>query len=894
MKKIYLITAALFTGLIAVAQAPAFVSVTPNSTTPNRLDKFELTVSLTGAFTNAYDYDDIALQSVFTAPSGKKDTVDGFYMQDYTLNTANGNLTATGSGIFKVRYTPVEAGNYSYVLSCTNTIGTTTQLAATFQSAAAAGKGFIRKNSSNYLGFDNGEQYIPIGENMAWQQSNQYTDYKAWTQKLSDNKGNFFRLWLAHWGFGLEWKNNYDNFQGLRKYKQTNAYYIDWLVNESRAKGLYIMFCINHHGQVSTTTDPNWGDSPYNAANGGPCATTLDFFSNISAKATLKNRLRYILARWGYSPNIESWELFNEVIWTNNYAANKPLIRDWHDEMATYLHTKDVSKHLVTTSIGSDLNDSIIWKLPSLDFTQSHFYSGSGNIESVLVGGVQSYLTAYTKPTVNGEFGINAPSGTTISTADPNGVNIHNSIWATTFAGAMGPGSPWYWNDYIDPQNLYYHFSPLSAVVANIPLKDASYKPATASVTSSITSNVVITPGYNYGLAPAGSFTINSDGTITPAANNLGQYLFGSVYNTQNRQPPTFTVNYPVAGQFVVNTGGSTGTTPNITIYVDGTQQLSQSAVVNTSYAVNISAGTHTIKVDNLGTDWILISNYTFTNIGSPINRYIIKSSDSLRVAGWLHNKNYNWLYLRNNGNTPPPPVNDASIQIPGVKNGGYTIALYSCSTGLQTGTVNAIASNNLLSFSFPAIPWDIAFTVTSNSILPIVLSSFTGQTIAHQNHLYVDISSALNVKSVTIERSNDAINFTEIIKASDNWNTIAGKHDVTDASPSNGENYYRLKITDKDGTVRWSAIVKLVNTKALFSVYPNPFTNYLTINADAGKYTIQIADIAGKTVSQKSFTSTASQTIRYPLSSLIKGTYYLVLRNDKNVIVYQEKLVKQ
>ncbi len=893
MKKLYPIIAALIITTVAAAQAPVIVSVSTNTPAPNRLDKFELTVSLTGAFTNPYDYDDIALQGIFTSPAGKKDTVDGFYMQDYTLNTTNGNLTATGSGIFKLRYTPVEAGTYNYVLSCTNTAGTTTQPAGSFQSVSASGKGFIRKNNTNYLNFDNGEQYIPIGENLAWQQSNRYTDYKSWTQKLADNKANFFRLWLAHWGFGLEWKNGYDNFEGLRKYKQTNAYYLDWLIDESKAKGLYIMFCINHHGQVSTTTDPNWGDSPYNAANGGPCTNTWDFFTNVSAKAAHKNRLRYILARWGYSPNIQSWELFNEVKWTDNYSTYRTQVKDWHNEMATYLKAKDPMKHLVTTSSGSDLSDGVLWNLPNIDFTQSHFYTGSANIETVLNGGIQSYLAAYNKPTINGEFGISAPNGVTISNADSTGNNLHNSMWATAFNGSMGGAVPWYWNDYIDPRNLYYHFKPLATVLANIPLKDANYKPGSASVISSVVSNVAISPGYNYGLAPAGAFTVNADGSLTPAASNLGQYLFGSVYNTQNRQPPTFTVNYPVAGQFIVNTGGSTGTTPNITIYVDGVQQLSQAGVTNTAYSVNIAAGAHTIKVDNLGTDWILISNYTFTNIGSPINTYILKSADSLRTAGWLHNKNYNWVYLRNNGGNPPPAISDASVQIAGIKNGTYTIALYSCTTGLQTGTVNATAVNNTINFSLPAIAWDIAFSATSNSIVPIILNSFIGQTIANSNHLYIDIASALNIKTITLERSNDGINFIAISNASDNWTTIAGKHNYIDANPGKGDNFYRLKISDRDGTITWSGIVKLTNTKPAVSVYPNPFTNYLVIQTDAGKYYAHITDGNGRMVSQKTFTAIAAQNTIYALPVLAKGIYHLVIRNDQKTIVYQEKLVK-
>ena len=80
-------------------------------------------------------------------------------------------------------------------------------------------KGFVRSNQTNYLQFDNGEQYIPVGENMAWQNNNAFIDYRDWLTDLSDNGGNFIRLWHAHWGLGIEWKEGWNDFLGLRKYQ---------------------------------------------------------------------------------------------------------------------------------------------------------------------------------------------------------------------------------------------------------------------------------------------------------------------------------------------------------------------------------------------------------------------------------------------------------------------------------------------------------------------------------------------------------------------------------------------------------------------------------------------------------------------------------------------------
>jgi Domain of unknown function (DUF5060) len=131
------------------------------------------------------------VQCIFFAPGGRKDTVDGFFMQNFIVNTG-GSLTPSGTGSFRVRYAPNETGTWSYVLSCTNTSGTATQPVQTFQCVPSSAAGFIRKNATDYLNFDNGKQYIPVGENMGWQDNNVVTDYTNWLTQLANNNGNLF------------------------------------------------------------------------------------------------------------------------------------------------------------------------------------------------------------------------------------------------------------------------------------------------------------------------------------------------------------------------------------------------------------------------------------------------------------------------------------------------------------------------------------------------------------------------------------------------------------------------------------------------------------------------------------------------------------------------------
>ena len=159
-----------------LAQAPILISAIPNSNTIARLDKFEIVVKLSAGYTNPYDYNDISVKGILTSPTGKNYTIDGFFMQDYTAD-ASGNLTAIGAGAFKLRFAPNEVGQWAYVISCTNKVGSAVLAPQNFTCQSSASFGFIRKNSSNYLSYDNGNQYIALGEDMCWQTNTPIVEY---------------------------------------------------------------------------------------------------------------------------------------------------------------------------------------------------------------------------------------------------------------------------------------------------------------------------------------------------------------------------------------------------------------------------------------------------------------------------------------------------------------------------------------------------------------------------------------------------------------------------------------------------------------------------------------------------------------------------------------------
>ena len=709
-----------FLAIIAKAEEPPplpeiheVVVLAPNV---EKYGKFEASVSLSATFANPYDYSQVAVSAAFTSPSGQVVAVDGFFMQDYVLNTSTGNLSSVGTGEFRVRFSPDETGGWRFTASVTDADGTAVSEVHTFQCvdiSTPANHGFLRTGSSNYLQFDDGAPYIAIGENIAWQipGNNPYLNYSSWLNGLIGNGGNYFRLWHAHWGLGIEWSAG-NGFEGLRRYKQTNCFYQDWLFDHCAQNGVYLMLALQHHGPVSTQVNPNWNDSPYNVANGGPCQNTFEFFTNEEAREHTKNRYRYIVARWGYARSILCWELFNEVHWTDNFQANKNLVAQWHFEMAGYLKSTDTNGHLITTSYGDDLTDENVWSHPDFDFTQTHIYINSPNIERALGSGNRNYLNVFEKPTLNGEFGLGG--NVNLANQDPDGIHIHNALWGGLFSGAFGTAMTWWWDNYIHPRNLYYHFSGLSQIAGEVPFLDGKLTPANTYVTGA-PGDLALTPTLGWSGIGEDEIFIDQHGLVSPAGAAIGQFLYGSQWNTQYRSPPTFSVNFPESGVFSVTTAAETGMDPRIAIWLDGSLQLDQVANPNSSYSITVPAGAHSIKVDNIGTDWITIASYTFEGLGSQVDAYVLVSTDGNIAAGWALNNRYNHQYLAANGEPDPTP--SSSVRIEGFQDGSYAVRWFNPLTGMFFGNDVAVATSGQLSIPLPSFLWDVAFIVDDSPV---------------------------------------------------------------------------------------------------------------------------------------------------------------------------------
>ncbi|MEJ2542721.1 MAG: DUF5060 domain-containing protein [Calditrichaceae bacterium] len=258
---------------------------------------------------------------------------------------------------------------------------------------------------------------------------------------------------------------------GLGRYYEKSAKRFDELLKLAEERNIYIMLAIDYHGIFKSYIDSwasnaEWRTNPYNKANGGPCETPADFFTNPEAKQYYKNRLRYMVARWGHSPNLAVWEFWNEINnamdWQNIPADT---IADWHDEMSTYLKSIDPYDHIVSTSVANRMVPEL-WKVKNLDFSQHHPYGPTKDIYKSIV----EYEDAFSKPHVIGEYAISwKPPGQDVPVELYEG-EMHNGLWRGMFSPTPILPLTWWWEWHLH-KNEYFHFKMAEAFVS-LMLKD--------------------------------------------------------------------------------------------------------------------------------------------------------------------------------------------------------------------------------------------------------------------------------------------------------------------------------------------------------------------------------------------------------------------------------------
>ena len=441
-------------------------------------EKAEWDISINASFQNPYLQEEVALDMEISSPSGKK-----LLLPCYFVSGKSGAKSA-----WKARFTPQEKGTYNYTFQL-NKEGklVSSSKASSFNAKSTKGTGMLHQKNDWVFQFDNGKAFRGIGENLCWESradddskffkelhENPKYNYEYMLQSLASNGGNYFRTWICSWNLPLDWKSGINN----TRYTNTTEYFnpsaikkMDRLVNLSDSLGLYIMLTL--------------GPGSYDESNGRYQTSTPEFFVDVKAKAQYKNRLRFIVSRWGYSPAIGAWEFFNEIDNVQFRDIKNPIsaesIVQWHDEMSAYLKSIDPYNHLVTTSISHrDLKG--LNSLANIDFNQKHIYKNNRALPTTIIKNAADFK----KPYVIGEYGYEYDWSKDFNLfADEMDSDFKRGLWYGLFSPTPILPLSWWW-EYFDDRGTDTYISRVRTIQNQMMAAgNGSFEKADATASSS-------------------------------------------------------------------------------------------------------------------------------------------------------------------------------------------------------------------------------------------------------------------------------------------------------------------------------------------------------------------------------------------------------------------------
>jgi hypothetical protein len=169
-------------------------------------------------------------------------------------------------------------------------------------------------------------------------------------------------------------------------------------------------------------------------------------------------------------------------------------------------------------------------------------------------------------------------------------------------------------------------------------------------------------------------------------------------------------------------------------------------------------------------------------------------------------------------------------------------------------------------------------------STLPLTLTSFSGTIInTQQTRLQWTTSGELNTKDFDVEWSTDGTLFNKIAAVQAADNSLQDKqYNYIHRLPVDGNNFYRLKMNDKDGRFTYSSVIKMkiAVTATKVTAVQNPVASILQLQVQAQKsqnIIITLYNAAGQLLETKSLSvAKGNNALSWDLQQWPAGNYFI------------------
>jgi len=637
-----------------------------------RYGKFEITFDLEGHWDNPFDPKQVRVDAEFTSPGGKVLVVPGFFCQQYRRSLRNGEDTyaPVGAPMWKVRFTPVEVGQYTYRVKVANHDATAASDESKFTCTAdTASHGFVRISKTNplYFEYDDGTPFFALAH------CNYYDtigEVETFFRECARAGGNMARNFVSRIGEMVDPPVPRPD-RGFGKMDLDRAWRYDQVFEQCEELGVSHQLSLSNGTFFLRWDTSRWSMLVYNQVHGGPLTqrmTAKEYLTNPQIRENFKRVLRYFVARWAYSTAVFSWDLWNEVNLIPEYASLGDEVMDWHREMAEYLKEIDWARHVIHTNFNVINGDPALDSLPEMQIVSTNTYTQM-DFAPAAETWIKRHLAAYGKPVMFSEFGLGHNYGSPTegyAAHDPNRVMVHNGMWSAMMSGSAGTGMPLDWN-WLHNDKYYRYLRAVAKYVDGVPFCKRKWRPVVVessrfddAARASYYADVFL-EGWasNYRFPPGAQkrvvFEIDREGRVEDH-DFMSGYL-GPI----GRKAITLKMEYPEAGQFAVFVreifpSKANPDPPRLVASLDGRVVVEQEWAADSQAPLKIyqcrrfpvSAGRHTIAVENAGGCSLAVAY--------ELGGFLRREGPDLQVRGmqtediillWLKSPKLIWLYDR-------------------------------------------------------------------------------------------------------------------------------------------------------------------------------------------------------------------------------------------------------
>ena len=269
---------------------------------------------------------------------------------------------------------------------------------------------------------------------------------------------------------------------------------------------------------------------------------------------------------------------------------------------------------------------------------------------------------------------------------------------------------PWWHENYIDPLDLYFHFTSVANFSRDLPLGTARWAMLETNTPEYLddhrppdTRDVVISTLSRWGKPEHAEFSVRPDGTIEE--DRRPQQLLHGQSHQDIKNPPTFVRQLSRTGQIRVRVG-RVSASGLLKIWIDDDLKLERELPcgeglgkesvyrpqwklwerpTTKTFPLTSRPVLHRIRVENSGRDWVTASSYRFTGcqvLDRPNVLVCGMKGDPVSIL-WIQNRESTWY---NRGRDAVPAVDPFRLAVE-LPDGEYEVERVGNVEGNRTGS---------------------------------------------------------------------------------------------------------------------------------------------------------------------------------------------------------------